>query len=278
MRKILASIMVFALIAVAGAVYAQQQQNSAELSSPDGDKRDTHDRSSGHVVLRVPAPANPGPNPPDPLPPPEPTNPVPPAEGEDIPPSETPPDGPPPEDPPTYYGEPVQGKFVFILDASGSMGWGSPPRVQTMRAETTSVIQALTEDDELDAVSYDTTFGPQVHYSKYMWGTLLPATEGNKSSAVAWINGPATNPGGGTPSYAALQRACQVYPADLTKMFFVSDGYPNVSGSAAQILQDFPSWWSKFEETEFISICIGGGGASFMQQLAALAGGTYIAA
>jgi hypothetical protein len=41
---------------------------------------------------------------------------------------------------------------------------------------------------------------------------------------------------------------------------------------------DFPGWWSKFEECELVCICIGGGGAGFMQSLASLAGGTYIAA
>ena len=274
MKKLMA--MAVAVL-LAGGLYAQQQ-NPAEISSPDADKTTTHDRSSGGVRLRVPAPATPPENAPEPAPPPPPTNPVPPSEGEDIPPSETPPDGPPAEDPPTYYGEPVSGKFVFILDASGSMMAGSPPRVQVLRSETTAVIQALTEADELDACAYDSMTPAAQHYTKFMWQTLLPATEGNKSSAVSWVNGPATNPGGGTPSYPALKRSCEIYPTDLTKMFFVTDGQPNTGGGAAQILADFPGWWGKFEECEFVAVSIGGGGASFMQSLAALAGGVYVAA
>ncbi|MBZ0136830.1 MAG: hypothetical protein K8I27_10695, partial [Planctomycetes bacterium] len=201
--------------------------------------------------------------------------PAPPSEGGDIPPTEVPPDPPPPEDPPTYYGEPVQGKFCFVLDASGSM-YGS--RVATLRAETTGVITELTEDDEFDACSYGGQFGPSNNYTSYLWGSLMVGTAGNKSAATTWVNGSATNPGGMTPSYAALQSACNTYPVDLTKFFFVTDGYPNITGSSSQILADFPGWWAKFDDCDLICICIGGGGATFMQQLAALAGGTYIAA
>ncbi|MBX3459952.1 MAG: hypothetical protein KF696_08295 [Planctomycetes bacterium] len=275
MRKLIASLAVFALFGFAAGLNAQAPNPQAEIKSPDANKPNTHDRSAGHAVIKVPSPATPPTTPPEPAPPPPPQNPTPPSEGEDIPPSETPPDPPPPEDPPTYYGEPVQGKFAFILDASGSM-YGS--RVASMRAETTAVIQDLTENDELDAVAFGDQFGAAQHYSVFMWGALLPATDGNKSSAISWVNGSATNPGGGTPSYACLKRSCQIYPADLDKMFFLSDGYPNTSGSASQILADFPGWWNKFTDCTLVCICIGGGGASFMQQLAALAGGIYIAA
>ena len=150
-------------------------------------------------------------------------------------------------------------------------------RIASLRAETTALIAELTEDDELDCVAYGGQFSG-TGYVKYMWGSLLPASEANKSSATSWVNGPSMNPGGMTPSYAALQSACNTYPSDLDKFLFVTDGYPNITGSSSQILADFPGWWSKFTDCELICICIGGGGATFMQQLAALAGGTYIAA
>lgn len=274
MRKVMTMLACFALVACAGALAAQSQP---ELSSKDANKTDAHDRPIGGVSLKLPAPATPPTNPPTPSPAPPTQNPTPPSEGEDIPPSETPPDPPPPEDPPTYYGEPVQGKFAFLLDASGSM-YGS--RIATVRAETTAVIQDLTEDDEFDCVAYGDQFGVGQNYSKFMWGALLPATEGNRTSAISWVNGPSTNPGGGTPTYACLKRSCQVYPADLTKMFLLTDGSPNTSGSSSQILADFPTWWTKFTDCQLICVCIGGysGAATFMQQLAALAGGVYIAA
>lgn len=269
MKKLIATAAVFALFISCGSLFAQA---TSEITSPDANKPNTHDRSAGHAIIKVPAPATPPTTPPEPAPPPPPQNPTPPSEGEDIPPSETPPDPPPPEDPPTYYGEPVQGKFAFILDASGSM-YGS--KMASLRSETTGVIQDLTEDDELDCMAYGGQFS-STGYVKYMWGALLPATDGNKNSAISWVNGPTMNPGGGTPSYAALQSACQTYPVDLDKFFFITDGYPNEP--AATILAAFPGWWAKFEDCELICVCIAGGGASFMQQLAALAGGTYIAA
>jgi len=274
MRKILTSMACLAFVICAGGLAAQSTGTST-LSSKDSNKTDAHDRPIGGVTIKLPTPAASQPNPSEPTPPPPaPNPPTPPSEGEDVPPVETPPDPPPPEDPPTYYGEPLQGKFCFLLDASGSMG-GS--RIASLRAETTATIGDLTEDDEFDCAAYGGQFPPADAYSKYMWGTLLPGTEGNKSSAISWVNGPSTNPGGMTPSYAALQRACQVYPSDLTKFIFVTDGWPNITGSDSQILADFPGWWSKFTDCELIAVCIAGGGAAFMQSLAALAGGTYIA-
>lgn len=287
MRKVLYCLAAIAFTAGAGGLSAQvagspnggaqTSGNTSELSSPDANKTDSHDRPIGKVRIKLPisGTGNPGETLPPPPPPPPP--PIVPPEGEDLPPTETPPDPPPPVEPPTYWGEPVEGKFAFLLDASGSM-YGS--RIATVRAETTGVIAELTEDDEFDCVAYGSQFPSSQSYSKFMWGTLLPGTEGNKSSAISWVNGPSTNPGGGTPTYACLKKSCQVYPADLNKMFLLTDGSPNTSGSASQILADFPGWWSKFTDTEMIAICIGGYGAAqtFMQQLAALAGGTYIAA
>lgn len=275
MRKVFASIACLTFVFCAGSL-AAQTSSSPTVSSKDANKQDAHDRPIGGVTIKLPAPATPPTSPPaePPPPPPAPPPPAPPSEGQDVPPTEVPPDPPPPEDPPTYYGEPVQGKFAFVLDASGSMG-GS--RMATLRAETTALIAELTEDDEFDAVAYGGQFA-STNYVKYMWGSLLPGSDGNKSSATSWINGPSMNPGGMTPSYAALNSACGTYPSDLDKMFFITDGYPNTTGSAAQILADFPGWWAKFDDAELVCICIGGGGATFMQQLAALAGGTYIAA
>jgi hypothetical protein len=280
MNKLISAVACFAVAVFAGALLAQAAPQPV-ISSKDSNKTDSLDRPIGGVKIAIPAP-NGGPGSTVP-PPPPPVN-TPPAENEDIPPSETPPDAPPSEEPPTYFGEPVKGKFAFLLDASGSM-YGS--KIATVRAESVATINALTEDDEFDAVAYGDQFGIQADYSKYLWGALMPATDGNKSTANTYINGPSLNPGGGTPTYACLKKACQVYPPELTKMFLLTDGYPNTSGSATQILADFPSWWVKFqgggddgEGTTLVCICIGGSGSAmqFMQALAALAGGVYISA
>lgn len=275
MRKVLYCLAVFVITAGMGSLSAQGQ---SQLSSPDANKTDAHDRPIGTVRIKLPVSNGSG-NPGEGVPP-EPAPPVswtPPSENEELPPWEVNPEPPAEVDPPSFIGEPVQGKCVFLLDASGSM-YGS--RIATVRAEATSAIGGLTEDDEIDCVAYGSQFPASQDYSKFMWGTLLPATDGNKAAAISWVNGPSTNPGGGTPTYACLKKSCQIYPADLDKMFLLTDGAPNVSGSASQILADFPAWWSKFTDAEFVAICIGGSGPAqtFMLQLAALAGGTYIAA
>jgi hypothetical protein len=197
----------------------------------------------------------------------------PPSPEDDVPPTEIYPE-PPGELPPTYYDEPCQGKFAFLLDASGSM-YGS--LIASVRQETTSVISMLTDEDEFDAAAYGDQHGYPT-YTQFMWGGLQPATSGNKAAAISWVNGPATNPGGGTPTYACLKTACLTYPVDLNKMFLLTDGYPNTSGSASQILADFPGWWTRFTDCTLVCVCIGGVGSAqqFMQQLAAQAGGIYI--
>ncbi|HRJ78229.1 MAG TPA: hypothetical protein PLF37_06900 [Planctomycetota bacterium] len=273
MHRFLLGVAALAIAFCANALSAQAAANP-QLSSDDTTKTDTHDRPVGGVKMKLPAPAVAPPTQPTPPPPPPAPTPVPPPEDDDIPPTETPPAPPPPEDPPTYYDEPVQGKFAFLLDASGSM-YGS--RVASVRQETVAVIQQLTEDDEFDCNAYGGQH-PSPWYTVFLWGSLQPATDGNKSAAIAWVNGPATNPGGMTPTYACLQRSCQVYPADLDKMFLLTDGYPNITGDASAILGAFPGWWSKFSDCTLVCICIGGvaSAQTFMQQLAALAGGTYI--
>lgn len=252
---------------------AQSAPAQPEVHGKDGANqgKSSHDRPVGGVRVKLPADGSTGGTGPDPEPPTD--DPTPPSEGEEIPPG----DEPPVEDN-EYYGEPIQGKFAFLLDASGSMG-GS--RIATVRQETTSTINDMTEDDEFDCVAYGSQFGVNNDYSRFMWGALLPATDGNKAAATAWVNGPNTNPGGGTPTYACLKKSCQVYPADLDKMFLLTDGSPNTSGSSAQILADSPPWFTKFDDDfKLVCICIGGSGsaAQFMQQLASLHNGIYIAA
>lgn len=267
MRKVLLALVVI----FASAAWAQTPVQPT-LENKDSNKSDTHDRGVGMIKMKLPPPAGTGGGTVLPPPPPGPIV-VPPVGEDDVPPTET--DPPPPgEIRPTYYDEPCEGKFAFLLDASGSM-YGS--RIASVRAETTAVIGMLTDDDEFDACAYGSQFAAPT-YTTFMWGGLQPATSGNKSAAIAWINGPATNPGGGTPTYACLKTACQTYPVDLGKMFLLTDGYPNVSGSASQILADFPAWWTRFTDCTLVCICIGGVGSAqtFMQQLAALAGGIYI--
>jgi hypothetical protein len=149
-------------------------------------------------------------------------------------------------------------------------------KIATVRAEVTAVISALPPHFRFDVSVFGDQFGAP-NYTTRLWGTLTHATQANKGAAIAWVNGPTLNPGGGTPTYAAIKSSCAQYPVGLRTMALLTDGMPNTGGGTSQVLADFPSWWFKFDDCELIAVCVGGAGASFMQVLASLSGGTYIA-
>lgn len=198
-------------------------------------------------------------------------------------------DEPPPEneDGP-FFGEDVFGRVIWVLDRSGSMGVSdtgqgeiempdgsnisNPNRLQVVKAETVRAINALTEDDEFALVTFGAS--PDVDYSEAM----VKATAGNKQAGVGKVVSMVAY--GGTPAYPALQRACQQYGAEVTKLFFLSDGAPNVGGGAPQILADFPGWYQPLQDENCQLVCIlignSGAAAQFMQSLANQNAGTYI--
>lgn len=198
---------------------------------------------------------------------------------------------PPEENPegPTFFGEPVSGKFVWVLDRSGSMGAvdsGSGPiedanggiitnpnRIMIVKSECIRVLTQLSEDDWFALVSFG--WNPDVTY----YQELVPANSGNKQAGITTVNQLVAS--GGTPAYPALQRACTQYNEhDLNKLYFLCDGGPNVGGGAAQILADFPGWFQSQKDRgcELVCVHIGDSGAAaqFMQALANQNGGTYI--
>jgi hypothetical protein len=263
--------MLCVLVAVlyAGVLSAQA---SPEIRNEDAERARTHDRPAGRAVVRIPGLNGAG----SPLPAP-PNNPVPPSEGDDIPPVETPANPPPPLDPPTFFGEPTYGKFVFALDASGSMGG---QRIATLRTEAAAVINQLSESDELDVCSFGTQL-PAPYKAVWLWEQLQPATEENKAAAIEWINGPSTNPGGGNSDYECLKRCVELYPSDLTKLFYWGDGDPGyIQSQGIPLLQELPGWWGKFEDCTLVGICIGNRpqGEQWVQALVASVGGVFITA
>lgn len=191
-------------------------------------------------------------------------------------------------DPGDFWGEPVFGRIVWVLDRSGSMGVSdsgagpiempdgsniaNPNRLQVVKAETIRTISSLSEDDEFALVTFGAS--PDVDYSPAM----AKATAGNKQEGISKVQSMVAS--GGTPAYPALQRACSQYGAELTKFFFLSDGAPNVGGGAPQILADFPTWYQPLRDNNCSLVCIlvgnSGAAAQFMQTLANQNGGTYI--
>jgi len=250
---------------MAGGLWAQSTP-APEISSNDAAREDAHDRPIGGVRMKLPAPGGNGgetEGPPPPV-----VDPTPPSEGEDIPPSEG--STPPPEEPPTYYGEPVAGNVGFLLDRSGSI---NATKSATLKAETQALIEQLTDETNFDIAAFNSTFPASVGNVQFMWGSMLPATEGNRAQAISWLHGPAMNSSGWTPLYDSLKRALEIYPPELDVFFIVTDG---ACLKQAQILAELPQWWRKFEDAQFIGVYVPPGCPPFVQQMVAVVDGTYV--
>ena len=118
---------------------------------------------------------------------------------EDEPPIPDDPDDDDEDDPPEFMDEPLEGHtFVLVLDRSCSMGCGYdagypvydsngniiayPNRWQTTQSEAAGCINAMTEDDAFDVITYATSI-------YICFGSLMQATDSAKAQAVGWIYG-----------------------------------------------------------------------------------------
>src|SRR5690606_33024788 len=150
---------------------------------------------------------------------------------------------------PTFFGEPVNGNFIWCLDRSGSMGVrdsgsgpiedengntvSQPSRIQVVKSECIKVIRQLTDDDQFAIVTFAS--------SVTNFQDLVFATDGNKTDAIQMVSSMYAS--GMTAAHDALMISCQNYGTDIDKLYFLCDGGPNVTGSSSQILQNFPNWF-----------------------------------
>jgi hypothetical protein len=77
--------------------------------------------------------------------------------------------------------------------------------------------------------------------------------------------------------YPDLRNVCESYPDGIEQVFLIADSGPTMAGTSARLHSDFPGWWSGFTETELVVVSLGGADAGMLEQLAALAGGTFVA-
>lgn len=179
--------------------------------------------------------------------------------------------GPPEPVKPSFYGEPIHGKCLLVLDASGSMkdlGPNGLRRLDNLIIAAIGAIVGFTEEDEFDVI----IFCNDQAYT--IWGNLQNATEERKEYAIDWLK---LNvfPIGNTPFLKALEVSCKLYPKDLEKYFLVSDGVPSDPTNMKSIITRFSQLW-KFTNCEFTGICIGDEGLSFMKQLAKAVNGKVV--
>lgn len=174
----------------------------------------------------------------------------------------------PPPSPPIYYGQPVSGRVLYICDMSAAT---AGQHVADLQTELTAALNSMTPSEEFDILVYNDAISGFV---SMMWGTPLPATTRNVNAAIGWINGPDFTPAGGVDSscYAALQTSFTYSNIDNAYLYIW--GTP---GNGSAILADYPAWAASDPNRHLTVICKNGGSAStFAQQLAALAGGTYV--
>lgn len=172
------------------------------------------------------------------------------------------------------YGRPVDGRTLFVFDASSSM----QDFIDSLKEETIKVIKTLTESDEFDCMTFNTDL--KENFARgVLFGELRKATEGNKKLAIEWVNN--IVPMGLTPTYKALQYACSEYPINLNRMFLVTDGHPSRGwptneNHTRNIIPKSKEWWKRFKRCKLTCISIKSGGISFVKELAQAVGGSYI--
>ena len=136
-----------------------------------------------------------------------------------------------PSDPPTIYGEEIVSEndtLVYVIDQSGSMDWDpasyvdvdgrrrNGTRMERAKAEISRSILGLSENFRFNIVSYDC--------STRQWrNALVPANDGNKQSALAWVR--ALRPIGATGTGPAV--ALGLRNRDNKLVVLLTDGAPN---------------------------------------------------
>ena len=175
---------------------------------------------------------------------------------------------PPPGTPPTFYNQNASGRTLFICDVSGATN-GQP--LANLQSELSAAIGGMSTSDEFDIMVFNSAISG---YVSMMWGSTLPATTSNVSSANAWING-ANFVAAGSPDtacHAALQASFAVYTGIDNAFLFTWTG----PADASNILSDYPSWAASDPNRYLTVIAKNSAGNTFGQQLAATAGGTFV--
>lgn len=120
-----------------------------------------------------------------------------------------------------FFGIPITGNVVFVVDASRSMRntFGSKTRFETTIDELVSAIQSLSGDVEFNVAMFDNG----VHWTDGS-NKLHPANKENKQDMISKVQSVKT--GGGTNYSAALSLPLNYSPYP-EQVIFLSDGQPN---------------------------------------------------
>lgn len=175
---------------------------------------------------------------------------------------------------PALFGEPIQGKTVFLLDISGSMSldYNGISRLNIMLIELANYLSIMYDTDEFDVVAFSGDYDVEDNHCKWLWGELKFATLENKQEAIDWIKLLYTF--GSTPTSDALRHVSEHYPNDLDNLFLITDGYPNEITS--DITDAMPVWYKDFAKCRIVCVSIGGEGVIFLRELVHVMGGVLV--
>ena len=172
--------------------------------------------------------------------------------------------------------------LMFVVDRSAESATIDPhkgrSRLQIAVDHACQNIAPLTDNVLFQVMSYgDPT-------TETLFATFRPATAHAKAVAISYLQ--SLTPLGPSPQHTALYTATRIAPPDLNIMYYYSASVPGAdplaSGGVAtypEILAEFPAWWVSFIDAQLLAIRVGDTPAShnsFMMDLAALAGGSYI--
>lgn len=113
-----------------------------------------------------------------------------------------------------FFGIPVSGMTIFVLDTSNSMR--SENRINRLKAAADGILSTFDENDQFAVVNYDQNAATTVS-----WGN---ATAEKVTSARAAVNAMTLDLG--TNYHAALQQALNLNATGANQVVFLSDGRP----------------------------------------------------
>ena len=170
----------------------------------------------------------------------------------------------------SFYGGEYEGDgFFWCLDKSCSMGWAD--EIGQLKAEVTSALSALSSEADFSLVAFSS--------GHIVWSAVpKPANTTNRALATAWVQ--ALQAEGWTclgPAGVETVNIANLSDKPHRQILVLSDGEPYCDGenTAAASLNSITN--SNWEHVPINTIYIASdmGGASFMQQLAAMNGGTF---
>jgi len=156
--------------------------------------------------------------------------------------------------------QPMPREMIFIVDTSGSMHGVS---IEQAKQALRRAVDALRPGDKFNVVEFNS-------YTNALFGTSVPATSSNISSAQNFVR--QLNANGGTEMYPALQFALRTPPQEsyLRQIIFITDGAVGNEDGLFKLIEQ------KLAGARLFTVGIGSAPNSWFMRKAAEAGrGTF---